>query len=173
MQQPMKRVRLWMLVLLLGMLAACSPQYNWRQVVVHPDVGAVLFPAKPRTQSRTLDFGSHQVEFHLTTAEVGETTFALGYAAWPASVRNDAELRNTLGQSVIASLYRNMGQYAPNPLPAFGELFEVEGTQTDAFIAAQVWLSDLGVLEAVVMGSDHGFPQDAARQFLDGVAQTR
>lgn len=162
-------------VALLALLAAgCSPEYNWREVVVGDDVGLVLFPDKPRTESRTLDFAGHDVRFSLTTAEIGRTVFAVGSAPWPQPMLDDESLRQNMGKTVIASMYRNLGHEAPAELPGFGQPFELEGGAGSATrLQARVWLSERGLVEGMVMGPIEGFPEAAAKEFLESVAKGR
>src|SRR5690554_5693741 len=120
-------VRIWVLVLWAALTAGCSPEYNWRDVAVGDDVGLVAFPDKPRTQSRTLEFSGHELRFSLITAEIGRTIFAVGHAPWPQPMLADQDLRQSMGKTVIASMYRNLGVEAPAELPEFGQPFEVEG----------------------------------------------
>ncbi|WP_397475125.1 hypothetical protein [Pusillimonas sp.] len=152
-------------------IAGCSPEYNWREVAVGDDVGLVLFPDKPRVETRTLEFSGQQVRFTLTTAEVGGSIFAVGHAPWPQAMQADEQLRRELGHAVISSLYRNLGGEAPAELPAFGESFDVEGSSMQ--LQARVWLSRQALVEGMVMGPTEDFPSAAAGEFLDSVAKGR
>lgn len=164
-------VRICALLILAALVAACSPEYNWREVAVGDDVGRVLFPAKPRVDTRTLEFSGYTVQFTLTTSQVGENTFAVGHAVWPEAMLVDETLRRQLGQAVISSFYRNLGSTPPAQLPAFGESFQVEGSSLQ--LQAQVWLSKQGLVEGMVMGPLDGFPKAAANEFLDSLARGR
>ena len=158
--------------LLLSMLVAgCSPEYNWREVAVGDDVGLVLFPDKPKDETRTLEFSGHQVQFTLTTAKVGDNIFAVGHAPWPKALLGDDELRRDMGRAVISSLYQNLGSEAPAELPAFGESFDVEDSTIR--LQARVWVSRQGLVEGLVMGPADGFPSAEAVAFLDSVAKGR
>lgn len=168
------RVRIWAAALCVALLAACSPEYDWREVSVNDEVGLVLFPDKPRAQARSLDFAGHDVRFTLTTADVGGVIFAVGHAPWPEAMRADAALRAEMGKEVTASLYRNLGREAPAEPPGFGQVFEVTGEPPSAMrLQARVWLSERGLVEGIVMGPAEGFPASAAREFLDSVAKGR
>ena len=134
----------------------------------------VTFPDKPRTQSRALEFSGLQVQFSLTSAEIGRTVFAVGHAPWPGPMLADADMRQSMGKTVIASMYRNLGVEAPAELPEFGQPFEVEGGSGAAMVLrARVWLTARGLVEGMVMGPAEGFPDAAAKEFLDSVAKGR
>lgn len=170
----MKQARVFSIVLLSVLMVACSPEYNWREVAVDDTVGLVLFPDKPRTQTRALDFSGYEVVFRLTAAEAGKTTFAVGYAPWPEPMAADASLRHSMGQAVIASLYGNFGHEAPAELPDFGERFEISGAKVGGMLLqGQVWLSPTGLVEGLAVGPADNFPHESAKQFLDSVAQGR
>lgn len=154
------------------LMAACSPEYNWREVSVADEVGRVLFPDKPRTESRTLEFNGHPVLFTLTTAKVGNTLFAVGHAPWPEPMQADDALRRSMGQTVVASLYNNLGHEAPAELPAFGDLFQIDG-DSGVRLQARVWLAEHGLVEGMVMGPTDEFSSEAAKEFLDSVALGR
>ncbi len=168
------RVRVLAAALSLAMVAACSPEYNWREVSVGGGAGMVLFPDKPRSQQRSLEFAGHEVQFTLTTADIGGTLFAVGQAPWPAPMLADESLRQGMGKEVVASLYRNLGREAPAELPGFGQLFEVNGDASSGMrLRAQVWITEYGLVEGIVMGPADGFPDAAAGEFLESVAKGR
>ncbi|HUH89004.1 MAG TPA: hypothetical protein VL003_13280 [Pusillimonas sp.] len=170
----MRQIQIFVLALLMTLLAGCSPEYNWREVSVDDGVGMVLFPDKPRTHTRALQFSGHDVSFNLTTVDVGDTIFAVGHARWPAAMAGDPALRESMGQTVIASLYRNLGLEAPVELPEFGQRFELQGGKSGSMLLqAQVWVADTGLVEGLVMGPADGFEHESARQFLDSLAKTR
>lgn len=170
----MTLIRLCVVSLALMLAAGCSPEYNWREVVVADEVGMVMFPDKPRTQSRVLEFEGHELPFSLTTAEVGRTVFAVGHAPWPAEWAADEALRLSMAQTVVASLYRNLGVEPPAELPEFGQPFSVEGgASTAMLLKARVWVSERGLVEGMVMGPAEDFPAEAAQEFLGSVAKGR
>lgn len=170
----MKFIRKAAVVLVALLLAGCSPEYNWREVAVGGDVGLVLFPDKPRTQTKSLDFAGHEVQFSLTTAEIGKTIFAVGQAPWPESMADDEATRQELGRAVIASLYRNLGADMPAEPPEFGQRFEASAKPSGGMmLQAQVWVSDTGLVEGIVMGPAGSFPRDSAAEFLASLGKGR
>lgn len=170
----MKFVQMAAVMVLASLLTGCSPQYNWREVAVGEGVGLVLFPDKPQTQSKELDFSGHQVQFSLTTAEIDGTLFVVGYAPWPEPIAENQAMRRELGQAVIASLYRNLGGEMPAEPPEFGQRFEINAKPPgELMLQAQVWVSDGGLVEGIVMGPAGRFPRDASGEFLVSVAKGR
>ncbi|NYT85067.1 hypothetical protein [Pollutimonas harenae] len=169
----MRRVASIFLVLLL--LAACSPDYNWRQVSVADGAVMAFFPDKPISQSRELQFSGHEIEFGLTSATVDDTLFTVAYAALPPDVRQDEALRHEFATAVMRSLYRNMGLAEPDVLPALGEVFFIDGQgpQGNIRLQARVWLTGEALVEGLVMAAPEAFPGHQADQFLQGLETAR
>jgi len=73
-------LRLILLCCALTLLAACSPQYNWREAHGEKTQFSVLLPAKPASFSRQIDLSGMPVTMTMTAAEVDGVTFAVGSA---------------------------------------------------------------------------------------------
>lgn len=65
--------------------AACTPDYNWRQVGPVDAAAQVLLPARPASMSRTVDLDGLSVEMSMEGARVGEQTFTLAWVVLPDS----------------------------------------------------------------------------------------
>lgn len=154
------------------MLAACSPDYNWRAATLGAGEVVAFFPQKPLTQQRNLDYQGQQIAFSLTTASVGRAVFAVGYAPLPESIRNDASLREGLFASTLGSLYGNLGAKPPTVLPAQGEHFEVRGKAAngEARLRATVWLTPDALVEGLVSADAADFPDAQADQFFQSLS---
>ena len=149
----------------------CSPDYNWRTVSVADGAVQALFPDKPRTETRTLKFAGSDIDFSLTAASVKGATFAVIYAPLPSSVRDDAARRTELGETVVASFYRNSGLAVPPAPPTMGQRFEVSGNdgQGATRLMATVWLLPDALVEGVVTSAADVFPHAEAREFFEGL----
>jgi hypothetical protein len=66
-------------LLTLGILTACSPRFNWREVRTE-DGFVALFPARIERDNRTVMLGKQSANLILTGAEVDHITFAIGVA---------------------------------------------------------------------------------------------
>lgn len=168
-------IRVALILLVSLFLAACSPDYNWRQVSVGEGAVMAFFPDKPVTQSRTLQFSGHDIEFALTSAKVGDSLFTVAYAPLPVAVRNDEALSREFAKAVMQSLYRNMGVDEPDPLPTLGASFAINGKapQGDMRLQATVWLSRGVLVEGLVMATPDAFPEPQAEQFFQGLEVAR
>lgn len=163
--------RIGLVFLLSCLLAACSPQYNWRSVSVGDGAVTAFFPDKPQSEVRSMSFDGHELSFSMTSVAVGDTLFAVAYAPLPEAMRNDTDLRQRFAHSVMVSLYENFGQAVPEGLPAFGKRFIVEGTPQNepVRLQASVWLTEHMLAEGLIMGPVSAFPQAEADEFLQGI----
>jgi len=158
-----------LMIVLLGMLAGCSPEYNWRQVQVADGMVQAIFPDKPETAKRSLDFAGHAVEFSLTAATVNDAVFAVGYAPLPEALEKDEAARTRMGQTVMASFYQNLGVDIPDELPPFGEPFEITGKGTGkgaVRLRAMTWVLPHALVEGMVTARADAFPEQQAQEFL-------
>lgn len=168
-------VRILLIALVALVSAGCSPSYNWREMPVAGGAVKAVFPDRPATQERELQFHGHSLTFSMTSASVGAEMFTVAYASLPGSLAADAAAREAFGQAVLRSLYRNLGAAAPDPLPAFGETFVIEGKSPkgDLRLKGKVWLTDQALVEGLVTAGPDGFPEEEADEFLRGVAVPR
>lgn len=162
----------WVLSLvLLALLTACSPRYDWRPVSLAGGAVTSALPDKPVARSRTLDFAGHNVTLTFLLAEVHGALFAVGYAPLPASLQHDEALRTEMGRQVIESFYHGLNVARPQTLPAFGKPFWLQGTSAGASkptaLRAVVWVTPRALVEAMVTADAAAFPDHEAARFLD------
>lgn len=161
--------------MLSGLLLACTPSYNWREVSVADGAVKAFFPDKPLTQERPLSYSGHELRFSLTTATVDDVLFAVGYAPLPPALQNAPDKSRELASSVIGSLYQNMGAPPPAQLPELGVPFVIEGKSQKGpmRMRATVWLTSHALIEGIVMADLASFPQQEADEFLGGLQVAR
>ncbi|MYM66109.1 hypothetical protein GTP45_04555 [Pseudoduganella sp. FT55W] len=61
-------------------LSACSPKYDWRDYRSNDAPYAVLFPAKPATQTRSIKLDQLDVNMTMSAADIDGVVFAVGSA---------------------------------------------------------------------------------------------
>ncbi|WP_442595649.1 hypothetical protein ACSBPU_03545 [Parapusillimonas sp. JC17] len=168
-------VRILLICLMTVVLAGCSPSYNWRETPVADGAVKAFFPDKPTTQERDLEFNGHRLVFSMTSASVGSGMFTVAYASLPAGVAEDAAARADFAQAVMRSLYRSLGATEPDPLPAFGEPFVIDGKSSKGALRlkGKVWLTEQALVEGLVTAVPDEFPEPEADEFLRGVAVAR
>jgi hypothetical protein len=85
-------------------LAACSPQYNWRDYSSQDAPFRVMFPDKPATHTRSIDLNGLKVDMTMTAAQVDGTMFAVGTAEAPDADQAEAALG-----AMKTALVKNIG----------------------------------------------------------------
>jgi hypothetical protein len=75
-----------------GVLAACSPQYNWRDYRGVDAPYTVLFPGKPESFTRAIDLHGVKVDMTMTATEIDGNTFAVGSATMADADKAQAAL---------------------------------------------------------------------------------
>ncbi len=66
------------------LLGACTPSFDWRNVVNQDQGYAVNFPAKPGLDQRTVKIAGLSLPMAMQSARVGDTSFAVGVVTLPA-----------------------------------------------------------------------------------------
>ncbi|EJN00289.1 hypothetical protein [Herbaspirillum sp. YR522] len=110
-------------LLLVLVLAACSPTYNWRQVRPQPGQGidfVVLLPARPAHYSRPVNLGGHRVEMHMTAAQAGGVSFAVATAELGDPATAAAAL-DAMRNALLANIGAEPGAAARPLLPGPAE----------------------------------------------------
>lgn len=157
-------------LLALVALSACSPKYDWREVTTANGHVKAIFPDKPRSESRDIEFDGEKHKFTMEMALVDDQVFALVYSVLPEGQRDEANTRKT-GEALMRSVYRSMNQAVPEPLPAFGEklVFRKAVGSENASIYVKVFASGGVVVQAYAAGQDTGLAEPVADEFLNGL----
>lgn len=109
----MFRTAIAAVAVLFGM-AACTPDYNWREAAVDEAGLRVLLPCKPDRGERTVDLGGRPLRVGMLGCEAGGAMFAVAHAQVPAGTSPDALL--AAWRAVTLS---NMHAPAATPVQAF------------------------------------------------------
>jgi len=86
-------------------LAACTPSFDWRNVVNEDGGFSVMFPAKPGLDKRTVKIAGQSLPMLMQSARVGKTSFAVGVVMLPA---DDPALRAAVLESLETGLAHNI-----------------------------------------------------------------
>lgn len=160
---------------LASLLAACSPEYDWRELSVADGRATAAFPAKVQTESRPVHLDGVQLPFALTFAAVGKGLFAVGYASLPEPVRGNPGEAARLAGALTRAFYANLGLQPPEQLPAPGEEItlhaELDGEPLR--LVARVMVLDGAVMEAVAMGPARSLPVERAQEFVRSLRPVR
>lgn len=160
-------LRLFGIMLCVLALTGCSPDFDWRVVSVGDGMVTGVLPARPHTQTRAINFDGQSLNLSITMAEANEVLFALGHAVLPEALQGNRQAARALAAEMMASFYRNLEVPPPDPLPALGSRFIVDGRGPDGSIRieALVGLSGNSLVEAVVMGKQQMFDRAPVQDF--------
>jgi len=155
-------------------LPGCSPTLDWREVRGVDAPYQVLFPAKPASQTRTINIGGQQVAMTMTGAEVSGVTFAVGSAELPdaATAQKALPAMKTALLHNIHGTVRHENSSPPGAVPATMEV-EASG-QPDAatdsqprLLAARFVAKEQHVYQLVVTGKESAVKRDAVETFFE------
>ncbi|SDF78082.1 hypothetical protein [Paraburkholderia phenazinium] len=113
-----------------GLLAACSPTYDWRTIMNNDNGYTVDLPAKPSNDARQIQIGGASMQMAMQTAEAGKAVFAVGTVMLPS---DDPQTQRTALDFLRDGLARNVSA-APDahtvqiPLAAGGQVPGLEMT---------------------------------------------
>lgn len=85
-------------------LAACSPQFNWRDYSSQDAPFRVMFPDKPATHAREVDLNGMKVKMTMAAAQVEGIMFAVGSGEAPDDDKAAAAVT-----AMKTALVRNIG----------------------------------------------------------------
>ena len=68
------------LAIVAGLMTACSPAFNWRQVSLAPAALSAMFPCKPENAARKVVMAGQEVELHMRHCDAAGVTTAIGHA---------------------------------------------------------------------------------------------
>ena len=172
------------LVLLLAMLAACSPKYNWREMPAADGAIRVTFPARPKPDQRDVDIAGHTLPLAFDIAPVETSIFAVGRVTLPEAILADpaelakgadafervllANLRGTLTYRKEITL-----RQAPADTRKLGRAVELEVhgmvANTPSWLLGRVYLLGNQLIEVVALGREDELDRDSAQTFVQSV----
>jgi hypothetical protein len=158
-----------------GLLAGCSPTYDWRTVMNNDSGYTVDLPAKPSHDARQIDIGGTSMQMAMQTAEAGSAVFAVGTVMLPS---DDPQTQRTALDFLRNGLARNVSA-APDahpvqiPLAAGGQVPGLEmklsgkaGEQKETrTIYARLVAHGRRVYQAAIIASEP-LPQEQVDQFF-------
>lgn len=159
-------------------LAACSPQFDWREIRSADAPYAVAMPAKPNTLTRQIDLNGTPVAMTMTAVVVDNITFAVGSAELPDATLAQVSLSamktaliNNISGTIRAEKTLTMahgtgsGQLAVMEVEALGSGGAVNHEQTRALFARFV-AKDKQVYQLVVTGPEKTVKRELVDTFF-------
>ncbi|HEY3600185.1 MAG TPA: hypothetical protein VGL08_22060 [Paraburkholderia sp.] len=159
-----------------GLLAACSPTYDWRTIMNNDNGYTVDLPAKPSLDERQIDIAGTPMKMAMQTAEAGDAVFAVGTVMLP---NDDPQTQRIALDFLRAGLARNLGvapdaRTLPMPLAAGGAVPGIEMTfsgkagpnQEQRVMRARLVAKGRHVYQAAIIAGKEP-PPDQVDQFFD------
>lgn len=157
-------------ILAATLVAACSPQFNWRDYSSKDAPFRVMFPDKPATYTRSIDLDGMTVSMTMTAAQVDGVTFAVGSAEAPDAAKAQAALA-----AMKTALVRNIGATvssektrAANGTRGDGIDIEANGSQngTPMHLVGHFEARNKRFYQVIVMGRTKALPPEQVEMFM-------
>jgi hypothetical protein len=133
-----------------GILAACSPKFDWRDFRSTDAPYTIMLPGKAATHTRTVNLDGQEVKMTMSAAEVDGTMFAVGTAELPDAVKAAQAV-----QAMKLAMVRNIGGTIIKA--ANGAPLAMHGR----FLA-----KDRRVYQVVMLGNQKHFDADTVDTFM-------
>jgi hypothetical protein len=140
------------------LLAACAPDYNWREIRPADDGFSVMLPGKPASMTRSINLEGPQVSMVMHGARVGEASFTVAVATLP-----DAEpaTRARAMAAMRAGMLRNIAGAEREALAVQVPVVDASGKQVGSEPAVRVEAE--GAAQGRPMRLSAGFTARGAR----------
>jgi hypothetical protein len=171
---------------LAALLAACSPQLDWREVRPAEAGFVIALPGRPQIETREFELAGRKLGMTMASAGVGPTLFAAGVAVLPADALAPEPLAAVV-DGFRAALLRNVGaidsrvQAAP-PLRSAGVVRLAQAVSATGKagpdgravqLAARFYVVDDRLYQLVALGAAGELPPAALDTFFDSFRLAR
>ena len=162
----MKKISL--ALLMAAALSACSPQYDWRDYRSNDAPYAVLFPAKPASQTRAIKLDNLDVNMTMTAAEVDGVVFAVGSAELADAAKTPAALeamKTALVKNIGATVTKSASSTADGRMSLDVEAKGSQNGETMLLIGRFI-AKDKRIYQVIVMGRDKNIVRDTVETWF-------
>ena len=151
-------------------LAACSPEYNWRDYSSPTAPYRVMFPGKPDSHTRSVDLDGLTVDMTMTATEVNGVMYAVGSAELPDAARSPAALA-----AMQTAMLRNIGAATTGASPAIAGTGAAQPIDIDASgirngtptrLVAHFEARGKRVYQVIALGKASSMPAEQVKQFM-------
>ncbi|MFM8631650.1 MAG: hypothetical protein ACKODQ_09375 [Betaproteobacteria bacterium] len=175
---------------LIGLIQACSPQMDWREVRLDPIGGSALFPGKPVEVSRSLQISgeSDAVTLTLRSARIDNTVFAVGWA-----LNGQPGTREKLEAAMLANISAQSAQRSQQTLQDSEQVIheviasgQMRLRPDSGPVPARLWMRSLSILpaqpeqgglvriiEIIAAGPAQELREEDARLFIESLKLSR
>jgi hypothetical protein len=161
-------LRAFSALLLCATLAACSPDYNWRQVQPADATFVALFPAKTSSHTQQVNLDGIRTDMAMTAAEVNGVMFAIGSASLPSAALVQPALA-----AMKTAMVKNIGgaiasdKAVAGPLPLNEVVADGSRNGRPLRLTARFGARGQRVYQVVIIGAPQDVPAEAVTTFFD------
>jgi hypothetical protein len=145
-------------------ICACSPKFNWREVRGVDAPYSILLPAKPASFSREMQLGGVTLQMHMTAADAGGVSFAVGCAKVEDASKIPAILA-AMKTGMINNIHGTAateGQQSDSDIVVSGTLENGQAVKlTGRFVARGAW-----VYQVIVLGPEKALTPEVVDTFM-------
>lgn len=138
-------------LVLAGLVTACSPEFNWREIRSLEQGFSVLLPARPASMTREIDLDGLKVDMTMTGARVDRALFTVGAVRLETTA---ADLSDTHAKALSAmriAMLRNLGAEPQSGAPVRVGLLDLSGSARGSVDAISVVARGVMAGEPVLM----------------------
>ncbi|MRW94895.1 hypothetical protein GJ699_33600 [Duganella sp. FT80W] len=143
-------------LLLAATLSACSPKYDWRDYRSNDAPYAVLFPAKPATQTRSIKLDQLDVNMTMSAADIDGVVFAVGSAQLADAAQAPAAVE-AMKAAMVNNIHGTVTRSTPQEIDASGSNMRLIGR----FLS-----KDRRIYQVVVIGSPQKIEAESVDTFF-------
>ncbi len=162
------------------LLAACSPQYNWRDYRSPDAPYTAMFPDKPVSHTREIDLNGMKFKMTMTAVQVDGATFAIGSGEAPDEAQAQAaleEMKTALTKNIGATMDKrgasasataSASASASDSAPVSALTIEANGTQQGrpVLLLGRFVAKDRHFYQVIVLGPKDAMPAEQTEMFL-------
>jgi hypothetical protein len=161
----------------LGLLVACAPTFNWREVRLAQGTVLAAFPCRPDHLERSVPVAGETPVMYLSACEVQGVVFAVAHLEASEPGRVDALLRawretallNMPALTAPGERPLAVGGMTPQP-SAWRAVWRARLADGRTRRVTALWVSrGTGVVQATVIGPDQDEVDQVGKLFLDGL----
>ncbi len=164
-------------LVLVGLLWACAPALDWRQVSLGDSQINASFPCRPSNAQRDLDLGGRRITMSLHACTASDMTFALAMAD-VGDVRSVAPALGALRAAAVRNLAARIDSDGPANVPGMTPNSEARRLQLSGQLPdgkpviehVVVFARGSRVYQLTLVGAQPAV--DAVQVFFDGVRLT-
>lgn len=158
----LSRFKFAVLSLLSLLIAACSPELNWRQVQGEHAPYQLLLPGKPAQASKTIQLANQQREMHMQGTQVAGIQFVIAHVG--CGNDEQAQILAAMRQGLIQNLHANQTQLSS----LSGEILQIKSPPPQTQIMwVKLFARQQHCYQMLMLTQAGEVPQEVRETFFD------